>query len=155
MNFYGREDKKMTRFETEVKSLLCEFRRTQEENYRKFFAELHAICDECLNDFSQDISVQRQNNSEEWMTADELAKFFKVSKGTIYHWRDEGIIPQGIPFGPRQTRWKVSEVENHLRKKNQPLEQNHSVNFIAIPPAKKSARGRKSRIKKLETLKYA
>lgn len=144
----------MEKLEKEVNALFFEFRKRQEENERKFLDELQKVYVECLNDFSQDFPVQ--THTEEWMTADELAKFFKVSKGTIYHWRDKKIIPQGVPFGPRQTRWKVSEVEAHLKKKNQPPEQNHnSINFIAIPQQKKSSRGRKSRIKKLETLRYA
>lgn len=143
----------MKKFENEINALFMEYRRHQEENERRFFLELHAVCEAQLDEFAQEFSAQREPRKiEKWLTVEELAKHFNVSKGTIYSWRDKGLIPQGVAFGERSTRWKLSEVEAQLFDK-QPHE-NH-VNFTAIPQQNKTKRGRKSIIKKLEALRYA
>ena len=58
----------------------------------------------------------------EWLTARELAKYFRVSPGTIYEWEANGSIPKGTQFSERSRRWKCSEVEAYLTGKQQPLD---------------------------------
>ena len=59
----------------------------------------------------------KQSDSGEWLTARELARHFKVSPSTIYHWQEQQIIPKSTYFGKRSTRWKLSEVEKHLHNR--------------------------------------
>ena len=91
---------------------------------------------------SQQTFTQIQPTNNEWLTAKELARHFKVSPGTIYDWAEKGTIPVGTPFGVRQTRWKLSDVEARLR----PLQAEETLNLVTV--AKR--RGRPSKIRRKE-----
>lgn len=64
----------------------------------------------------QPVQVQSVNQRDGYMTAKDLAKYFKVSTSTIYEWVNRNILPCGTLFGERQTRWKLSEVEAKLNE---------------------------------------
>ena len=79
--------------------------------------ELDGLVDVILNiEESQPVLIQSVNYRDEWLTVKELAKYFKVSQGTIYEWVNRGILPCGTLFGERQTRWKLREVEAKLEE---------------------------------------
>lgn len=63
------------------------------------------------------VQIQSVNHRDGYMTAKDLAKYFKVSTSTIYEWANRNKIPCGTLFGERQTRWKLSEVEAKLNEK--------------------------------------
>lgn len=94
-----------------------------------------------LEDCKQAV-IPIQSASNEWFTAKELARYFKVSPGTIYDWAEKGTIPVGTPFGVRQTRWKLSDVEARLR----PLQTEEALPLV--PVAKR--RGRPSKVRRKE-----
>ncbi len=97
--------------------------------------ELDGLVDVILNiEESQPVLIQSVNYRDEWLTVKELAKYFKVSQGTIYEWVNRNILPCGTLFGERQTRWKLSEVEAKLNENKK----SHD--------ASKSRRGRQSKI---------
>ena len=75
--------------------------------------QLEAIEERVLE--MEDQPVFTQPPDDKWFTARELGRHFGISPGTIYDWVKKGHIPQGICFGPRQTRWKLSDVEAFLR----------------------------------------
>ena len=72
--------------------------------------------------YKEPVPVQHKSFYGEWLTARELAKYFRVSPGTIYEWEANGSIPRGTQFGERSRRWKCSEVEAYLTGKQQPLD---------------------------------
>jgi len=39
-----------------------------------------------------------------------LAKYFEVSRATIWRWTQEGRLPQPIKLSPGCTRWKWAEI---------------------------------------------
>ena len=79
--------------------------------------ELDGLVDVILNiEESQPVLIQSVNYRDEWLTVKELAKYFKVSQGTIYEWVNRNILPCGTLFGERQTRWKLREVEAKLEE---------------------------------------
>ena len=89
-------------------ALLSSIKTLKQEMLRQFEAIEERVV--ALEDNRQQ-PVQIQPFTNEWMTAKELARHFKVSTGTIYAWEEKGIIPSGTAFGPRQTRWKLADVE--------------------------------------------
>lgn len=60
------------------------------------------------------VPVQSDTASEEYMTARQICQHYKISTSTFYGWVRDGIISQGISFGPRSKRWKLSEIEAWL-----------------------------------------
>ena len=40
----------------------------------------------------------------------QLARRYAVSRGTIWRWTDEGILPKPLKLGPSCTRWRLAEV---------------------------------------------
>ena len=89
--------------------------------------------------------VQVQAASDKWLDAEQLAEHFGVCKATIYQWGREGKIPSGVPFGPRQTRWKAAEVEALLI----PKDDGKSLNIVTVKVSKKR-RGRPSKVRRKE-----
>ena len=63
--------------------------------------------------YEKSMSTSRESvpASEDYMTARQICGHYKISPSTFYGWVREGIISQGIAFGPRSKRWKLSEVE--------------------------------------------
>lgn len=96
--------------------------------------------------------IQPANSFGEWLTARELAKYFKVSSGTIYDWVKAGIIPKGTAFGIRQTRWKLSEVESCLEQRQKLCDEIEEKFSVATLRPLVKRRGRPSKIRRREEI---
>lgn len=49
-----------------------------------------------------------------WAADTQLAELYGVSRATIWRWVKAGILPKPVKLSPGTTRWKLSEVEQHL-----------------------------------------
>ncbi len=49
---------------------------------------------------------------DEWLTADEVAALFKISRKTVYALRQRGLVRAYYPFGGRNLRFRRSEIES-------------------------------------------
>ena len=94
------------------------------------------------------ISVQPDTGSEAYMTANQICQHYKISKSTFYGWVRDGIISNGISFGPRSKRWKLSEIEAQLN----PEQNQHSSVEIKISPKR---RGRPLHSRRKGAFSYA
>lgn len=120
-----------------------------ESKMKQLRADIEAVDDENQKNFSE--FMLQKSSIEKWVSVEELAKYFNVAKKTIYDWVEKGTIPEGVKLGPRQTRWKISDVEKSFNNNEQQSE-NKRFNVVFNLPQKKSTRGRKSKIKKLQDL---
>ena len=117
--------------------IICCIKAIKQEMLRQFDSlEERVIAME--NYPSQPVLIQPENTG--WLTARDLARHFKVSPSTVYTWAERKIIPAGIPFGKRQTRWKLSDVEICLKSTGDSPE---------LPTGAKH-RGRPSKIRRKE-----
>ena len=46
-----------------------------------------------------------------YLSAEEVAARFGVSKDSIWRWRREGDFPRPVKLGGRTTRWRLSDIE--------------------------------------------
>lgn len=47
-----------------------------------------------------------------YLSVDQLANRFGVSKDSIWRWRREGDFPKPVKLGPGTTRWRLADVED-------------------------------------------
>ena len=52
-----------------------------------------------------------------YQTRQQLEKLFKVSQATIYRWIKEGNFPKSVRLGPNMVRWKASDIQEWMDKK--------------------------------------
>lgn len=50
-----------------------------------------------------------------YISANELASRFGVSKATIWRWKRVGLIPSPIYLGARCTRWREEDIQAYER----------------------------------------
>lgn len=48
-----------------------------------------------------------------YLTVDQVAKRYGVSKDTIWRWSRTGDFPKPRKIGPNVTRWRFSDIEDH------------------------------------------
>ncbi|MVO18578.1 helix-turn-helix transcriptional regulator [Parasedimentitalea huanghaiensis] len=46
-----------------------------------------------------------------YLSVDQVAARFSVSKDSIWRWRRDGEFPAPVKLGGRTTRWRLSEIE--------------------------------------------
>ena len=46
-----------------------------------------------------------------YLSVDQIAERFNVSKDTIWRWRRKGEFPAPFKLGGKTTRWRLSDVE--------------------------------------------
>ncbi|MBZ4023155.1 hypothetical protein CKO11_11870 [Rhodobacter sp. TJ_12] len=51
--------------------------------------------------------------NEIYLTVNQVAERYGVSKDTIWRWKREGDFPKGVKVGPNCTRWRQSEIIAH------------------------------------------
>lgn len=82
----------------------------------------------------------QSNEAEDWLTVREACRALKISDATFYRQIKEGLIPDGVTFGPHSKRWRMSDIiahQNEHRKDSQ---------VCVIAPRR---RGRPPRVRKL------
>jgi len=52
-----------------------------------------------------------QNLPEQLMRQGEVAKLLNVSKSSVWNLVRAGVLPAPLKFGPRMSRWRLSDVE--------------------------------------------
>ncbi|WP_245964207.1 helix-turn-helix transcriptional regulator [Roseovarius spongiae] len=46
-----------------------------------------------------------------YLSAEQVAKRFSVSKDTIWRWKRDGDFPAAVKLGGTTTRWRLSDIE--------------------------------------------
>ena len=83
-----------------------------------------------------------------WMTAKQTYECLKISGSTFYEYIKQGLLPEGIAFGPRSKRWRMSDIRAWQKGRNH----QDTVERFKTTARK---RGRVSRIRKIEEFAYA
>ena len=53
------------------------------------------------------------HNSENiFLSVDQVAERFAVSRDSIYRWKRNGDFPKAVKLGPGTTRWRLSDLED-------------------------------------------
>ena len=91
-------------------------------------------------------TTQVQNTeSHEWLTAREVCKCLKIGQTTFYEHIKAGLLPDGVAFGPRSKRWRMSDIIAH---KNRAVAEERPITTVR-------RRGRVSRIRKIGEFVHA
>jgi prophage regulatory protein len=61
--------------------------------------------------------MTRNHLPETYLKRQELEVQFQVSRATIYRWTKAGFFPAAIHLGANMVRWKKSDIDNWLAKK--------------------------------------
>ncbi|MFN3312893.1 MAG: helix-turn-helix transcriptional regulator [Hyphomonas sp.] len=51
-----------------------------------------------------------------FLTADQVAARYGVSKDSIWRWKRQGEFPAAVVVGPNSTRWRLSDLIEHESK---------------------------------------
>ena len=51
-----------------------------------------------------------------FLTVDQVAGRYNVSKDSIWRWKREGRFPAAVIVGPNSTRWRLSDLIEHESK---------------------------------------
>ena len=86
-------------------------------------------------------------DNDDWMTAKRVCEELNISDSTFYTWINAGLLPEGVAFGPRSKRWKMSDIQAWRKSKNHDAEKQ--------PKSTIRRRGRPSKIRKKEDFIYA
>lgn len=58
------------------------------------------------------MSVEVSSQSE-FLTVDQVAARYSVSKDTIWRWKREGMFPKACVVGKGTTRWRLRDLVEH------------------------------------------
>ena len=94
-----------------------------------------------LGDAQNEQPVQIQD-SDAWMTAKEVCACLKISTTSFYDYIRDGMLPEGVAFGPRSKRWKMSDIQAWQKSKIRNAEEQ--------PKTTVRRRGRVSRVRRIE-----
>jgi len=61
--------------------------------------------------------MPRHHLPETYLKRQELEAKFQVSRATIYRWTKAGCFPAAIHLGDNMVRWKLSDIDNWIAKK--------------------------------------
>lgn len=53
------------------------------------------------------------NTSNLYLSVEQVAKRFSVSKDTIWRWKRNGEFPAPVKLGGTTTRWRLSDIEEY------------------------------------------
>ncbi|RKF12842.1 AlpA family phage regulatory protein [Roseovarius spongiae] len=62
----------------------------------------------CANRRHTEVS---QPSNTLYLSAEQVAKRFSVSKDTIWRWKRDGDFPAAVKLGGTTTRWRLSDIE--------------------------------------------
>ncbi len=52
------------------------------------------------------------NSNNIFLSVDQVAERFSVSRDSIYRWKRSGDFPKAVKLGPGTTRWRLSDLED-------------------------------------------
>ena len=91
---------------------------------------------------SEETSATVQADNDDWMTVKQVCDELNISDSTFYAWINAGLLPEGVAFGPRSKRWKMSDIRAWQKsKKHDTKEQPKTIT---------RRRGRVSRVRRIE-----
>ena len=105
----------------------------------RFEDELLAACES----HPEPVQVKSPAN-DDWMTVKQVCEELNISDSTFYGWINAGLLPEGVAFGPRSKRWKMSDIRAWQKSKTHDAEER--------PKTITRRRGRVSRIRKIGDL---
>lgn len=80
--------------------------------------------------------------NDEWMTAKRVCEELNILDSTFYSWINAGLLPEGVAFGPRSKRWKMSDIRTWQKSTNHHAQEQ--------PKSTVRRRGRVSRVRRIE-----
>lgn len=95
---------------------------------------------------SEETPATVQTDKDDWMTAKQVCEELNISDSTFYAWINAGLLPEGVAFGPRSKRWKMSDIRAWQKSKKHDAEEQ--------PKTITRRRGRVSRVKKIKEFAY-
>ena len=96
---------------------------------------------------SEETPATVQSDNDSWMTAKQVCEELHISDSTFYGWLNAGLLPEGIAFGARSKRWRMSDIRAWQKSKN-----HHDA--VERPKTTVRRRGRVSRVRKIEEFAY-
>ncbi|MBR0204303.1 MAG: helix-turn-helix domain-containing protein [Synergistaceae bacterium] len=57
------------------------------------------------------LNTNFNQDKEAWLTVREVCEALKISQATFYRLVNEGGLPEGFEFSPRNKRWRLSDIE--------------------------------------------
>ena len=72
---------------------------------------------------SEETPATVQAGNDDWMTVKQVCEELNISDSTFYAWINAGLLPEGVAFGPRSKRWKMSDIRAWQKSKNHHAEQ--------------------------------
>ena len=90
---------------------------------------------------SEETPAMVQSDDDELMTVKQVCEKLNISDSTFYAWINAGLLPEGVAFGPRSKRWKMSDIRAWQKSESHHAEQ---------PKAITHRRGRVSRVRRIE-----
>ena len=100
-----------------------------------------------LGDPQPEQTTTAQTDNDNWMTAKQVCDELNISDSTFYGWINAGLLPEGVAFGPRSKRWKMSDIRAWQKSKAHDAEER--------PKTITRRRGRVSRVRRKEDFIYA
>ena len=91
---------------------------------------------------SEETPAAVQPDNDEWMTVKQVCEELNISDSTFYSWINAGLLPEGVAFGPRSKRWKMSDIRAWQKSKKHDIEEQ--------PKTITRRRGRVSRVRRIE-----
>lgn len=88
-----------------------------------------------------------QPDNDGWMTVRQVCEELHISDSTFYGWLNAGLLPEGVAFGARSKRWRMSDIRSWQKSKN-----HHDA--VERPKTTARKRSRVSRVRKIEEFAY-
>ncbi len=52
---------------------------------------------------------------DEYVSASDIARMLKISRGSVYNMRRNGDLPEGVKIGGNVRRWSLTELNAFLK----------------------------------------
>ncbi len=91
---------------------------------------------------SEETPATVQAGNDDWLTVKQVCEELNISDSTFYAWINAGLLPEGVAFGPRSKRWKMSDIRAWQKSKKHDTEEQ--------PKTTARRRGRVSRVRRIE-----
>ena len=91
---------------------------------------------------SEETPAAVQAGNDDWITVKQVCEELNISDSTFYAWINAGLLPEGVVFGPRSKRWKMSDIRAWQKSKKHDTEEQ--------PKTITRRRGRVSRVRRIE-----
>ena len=118
---------------------------------REVLSELDRLEDAVMSladSVSEETPATVQSDNDGWLTVRQVCEELHISDSTFYGWLNAGLLPEGVAFGARSKRWRMSDIRAWQESKN-----HHDT--VERPKTITRRRGRVSRVRKIEEFAYA